>query len=453
MKARLATIALLALPLLLRGEPVDLRPEEYSWDNPGFRERFAGTYGVLSPVEPQISPEESRFLREEILPRIAADPGEAVAAVRERLSGSSSPALHFILGNLLLQEGRIPEARENLDRALALFPDFRRAHRSLALLEVRAGDYPASVPHWLEVIRLGGGDDQSYGLLGYAYLQDGLWNAASRAFENALVHRPGSRDLRRGLVQAFLQSGRPSAAAELIGQLLADDAEDPQLWKLLANHHLAEKNLERTAAALEVAARLAEPDPGTLLLLGNVYTSLGLPEQALAAYGRLLDLPASELDFPDAFEPVTLLLEQRLWEQADRYAGRLRAAFGRDLESEQRDRIHAAMATARLHTDPSEELAETAASYSGRFPLDGLLQLALGDYHAREGDVAEALLAYRRAAAIDSHRYEATLRLANLLVSEQRYREAIRRLRELQREKYSGRVAAFLSRLEDLVEN
>ena len=78
MKRRLATIALLALPLLLRAEPVDLRPEEYSWDNPGFRERFAGTYGVLSPVEPQISPEESRFLREEILPRIAADPGEAV---------------------------------------------------------------------------------------------------------------------------------------------------------------------------------------------------------------------------------------------------------------------------------------------------------------------------------------------------------------------------------------
>lgn len=429
---------------------VDLRPEEYSWDNPEFRDRFTATYGVLGEVEPPVDPAEREFLRERVLPEIGSDPEEARRRVEERLAETSSPVLRFLLGNLCLELGDLEAARENLERAIRRFPDFRRAHRSLALLETREGNFGASIPRWREVLRLGGGDDQSYGLLGYAYLQEGRWTAAARALESALVHRPESRDLRRGLVQAYLQTDRPGQAAELIRGLLAEDPADPQLWRFLANHHLRRDELPRTAAALEVAIRLGEPAPDTILLLGNVYASLGLPGEALAAYERLFGLPPSDLAFADAYRPLELLLRQRRWSEAERFGAGLRNYFGRDLDSRQAGRIDAGIAVARLHLDPSPALAGEVAAHAEERPLDGLLRLALGDYYADNDRIPEALLAYRRAAATEDHRYEATLRLANLLVAERRYDEAVKRLRELQEIRYSDRVARFLARLSDL---
>ncbi len=445
--------SLILFTLLIAGGPSygqDLEPVEYSWANPAFQERFLGTFGVLSDIEPRLSPAEQEFLREKVLPLVQSKPEEAARLVSARLEESTSPALYFILGNILLQQNQLESARQNLHRALSLFPDFRRAHRSMALLEVREDQYAQSIPHWIKVIRLGGGDDQSYGLLGYAYLQEAHWIPAVRAFENALLYRPDSQDLRRGLVHALTQSQQSEAASSIVKDLLDEDPTDPQLWRLLANFHLEQDQLHQTAAALEVASRMAPTSADTLFLLGGVYTSLGIPSRALAAYERLLQIPASRIEFAEAFRPVEILLQQRQWKEAMRYAALLRETFGRDLDSEQSNLVNAAIATARLYENPTPELAKTAENYADLFPLNGLLHLALGDYLVEADRVDEAFLAYRRSASTDDFRYEAKLRLANLLVTEQRYDEAILLFRELQEIQYNRRVAAFLARLEEL---
>ena len=428
----------------------DLQPQEYTWDNPEFRERFIASFGVEGDVEPSLSQTEQEFLQEEILPLLPNDPGAAISALSAQLNESASPALYFILGNIFLQEDQTDKARQNLQRALSLFPDFLRAHRSMALLEVREERYPESVPHWIRVIRLGGGDDQSYGLLGYAYLQNSQWAPALRSFENALIFRPDSRDLRRGLVHALIQSQQAEEAYEIVVGLLDEDPEDPQLWRLLANFYLEQEDFERTAGALEVAARINEPSIDTLYLLGSVYTNLSLPTKALAAYERIFELPGDEIDFEDAFRPVTIFLNQRQWKEAIRYAALLRTYYGRDLNSDQSNRVNAAIATARLYENPTPAIADTAETYAELFPLDGLLQLSIGDYWAESQQIEKAILAYRRSAATEEFTYEAKLRLANLLVTEERYSEAIRTLRELQQMRFNERIAAFLARLEEL---
>ena len=427
-----------------------LRLEEYTWDNPAFRESFVGTFGIRSEIEPRLTPSDQDFLRETVLPLIEKNPTEAAQRVSARLNDSTSPVLYFILGNIQLQQNQTERARQSLDRALSLFPDFRRAHRSLALLEIREGDYDEAIPHWIEVIRLGGGDDQSYGLLGYSYLQQGQWTAATRSLENALVFRPDSRDIRRGLVHALTQSGRPESAKELVESLLTEDADDPQLWRLLANLHLENGDLKKTAATLEVAVRMTDPLPDTLFLLGGVYSSLGLPEKALAAYEKLLQLPATGIDFETAYRPVDILLSQRLWDETIQYASSLRSFFGRDLDSEQSNRVNASLVTASLFLNPDPAGIERAQEYAQVFPLNGLLHLAIGESLTQEDRIEEAILYLRRAAASEEHRYEGKLQLANLLVSEERYGEAISLLRELQEMQYNDRVAAFLSRLEEM---
>ncbi len=426
-----------------------IEPGEYSWDNPAFRERFTASYGVLSGAEPQIEPADRTFLREEVLPLISSDPEKAKDLILERLQDSASAPMYFLLGNLYLELNDLEASRAALNRAIGLFPDFRRAHRSLAILEFREGNYKASIPHWQTVIRLNGRDDQSYGLLGFAYLDSEFWTAAARSFENAIVHNPESRDLRKGLVSAYVQVGRGKEAAGLIRKLLAEDPDDPELWGLLANQSLLEGNLVRTAAALEAALETSGPAPDRILLLGNVYTSLGLPAKALGAYEQLLEIPSVELSFETAVEPLHLLLRQREWESADRYGQQLRKHFGRDLDATQTNELNAGIVTARLASKPSEQVVATAESYARQLPRNGLLHLVLGDTYRDADRTAEALLSYRKAAAVEDYRYEATLRLAKLLLAENRIDEAIQNYRALQEIRYSAEVDRFLNQLED----
>ncbi|MEM0966217.1 MAG: tetratricopeptide repeat protein [Verrucomicrobiota bacterium] len=428
----------------------ELEPVEFSWDNPDFQNSFIGTYGFNSDIEPRLSTADQAFLRNTILPLIETDPAVARERVNERLTQTSSPVLYFVQGNVLLQLGETEEAAFYLKRALSLFPSFRRAYRSLALLQLQEDNFQDSIPLWIKVIELGGGDGQSYGLLGYAYLQEENWIAAARALENALVFRPESRDIRRGIVHAFTQSGRPEQASELVIELLNENPEEPQLWRLLANLRLAEDDLSGTAAALEVSTRFPTKQPDSLLLLGTIYASLGLPQKALDAYERLLEVPKADLSFETAMKPLRTLMTQRLWDESLRYAALLRTSFGRDLDSDQSNLVNAAIVTASLYTNPSEEVAETAESYAEVFPLDGLLHLSLGEYFTNQENLGMAILFLRRAAATDEHQYEAKLRLANLFVSEERYEEAITTLRELQQIQFDSRVAAFLSRIENL---
>lgn len=436
--------------ILVVGCPLNAQPytlEEYTWDNPAFQKKFLATFGVISPVEPRLSPEDSQFLREEILPLIEENPEAARKALTDRLQDTTSPALHFVLGNIYLQRGDLQGARENLRIALRRFPDFLRAHRSMALVYVRSGDFIGAIPHWREVLRLGGGDDQSYGLLGYALLEKGQWNAAALAFQNALLYQPDSRDFRRGMVQALLQTGRDAEASELLQDLIEEDPDNPDYWKLLANLQLGEGLLPEAAAALEVAMGLGDSQRSTYLLSGNIYLNLGLPQKALYAYQRALDAGPSDLSFEEVQPALDNLVQRSHWNEVEKYAQSLRNYFGRDLDSEEINRINAAVAIARLSTQPSPEIAETTRLYANHFPMDGRLQMALGRYYQDSGQTENALLSLRRAAQVENQRSEALLTLANLLVRERRYEEALQYLHRLQELEYSRQVADYIERL------
>jgi len=441
----LGWFGLVAFSSTLYSQPYEL--EEYTWKNPDFQKRFIATYGVVSPVEPRLSPEDSEFLRDEILPVIEDRPDRAREALESRLQDTTSPALYFVLGNIHLQRGNLEDARKNLLIALRRFPDFQRAHRSMALVYVREGDFVGAIPYWREVLRLGGADDQSYGLLGYALLEKGQWNAAALAFQNALLYQPDSLDFRRGMVQALLQTGRNSEAAELLHGLIQENPENPDYWKLLANLSLGEGELQKAAASLEVAMGLGDRLKSTFLLSGNIYLNLGLPQKALHSYLRSLDREDPDLQFENLYPPLNYLMQRNYWEEVEHYAQALRNYFGRDLDSDDINRINAAVAVARLSTQPNADIAETTRLYANHFPADGRLQMALARYYENTGQIEDAVLSYRRASHDERERYNALLSLANLLVRERRYEEALQNLHTIQELNYSHQVADYIDRL------
>ena len=140
----------LGFPSLQAWELVDTHPE-----SPEFKQRFLGTYGINAAIEPTLTTQD-RPLYASIQPHLVNNPELAIELAKKGITPSSNPAFDFLIGSLYYSLGRYSEASEYLLAALKKFPDFRRAHRNLALLYVQAAQYPDAIRHLLRVVELGG---------------------------------------------------------------------------------------------------------------------------------------------------------------------------------------------------------------------------------------------------------------------------------------------------------
>jgi len=167
-RARLALgIALVASGLAAAGDAPGTPPGLDLWSDPTFQKQFLGSYGVQSEIEPKVT-EIERGQLEKLVPLLQSEPQAAVPELEKIRTPESSAVLDFTLGNVYFQLDRLDEATDAYRAAVAKFPSFRRAHRNLGLIHVRAGRFPEAIESRTRVLQLGGEDALTYGLLGYA---------------------------------------------------------------------------------------------------------------------------------------------------------------------------------------------------------------------------------------------------------------------------------------------
>ena len=154
-----------------------------------YRDRFMANYGTHSEIEPPMA-QTDHPIYEKVFPLLKSNPNAAIAEIQRNLTDETNPAFYFLLGSLQYQTGQLTQAEQSLGKALKNFPDFRRAHRTLGLLYAQQSRHDAALRTWLKVISLGGGDSQSYGLLGYTYLSLEKYHSALKAYEMARMFEP-----------------------------------------------------------------------------------------------------------------------------------------------------------------------------------------------------------------------------------------------------------------------
>ena len=113
-----AGMLILASPASRAGQTDDL------WKDPGFQQRFLGTYGVLGEMEPRISAAERAEL-EKIIPLMATDLAKAAEQLKAVTTESSSALFDFTLGNIEFQSDRLDEAANHYQAAVKKFPNFQ----------------------------------------------------------------------------------------------------------------------------------------------------------------------------------------------------------------------------------------------------------------------------------------------------------------------------------------
>src|SRR5690606_32707450 len=81
-------------------------------------------------------------------------------------------------------------------------------------------------------------------------------------------------------------------------------------------------------------------------------------------------------------------------------------------------------------------------------PLDGDALIKLGQYHARQGAIEQAVFHYERAAGITAFEADAKVRHAQLLVGQGKYGEAVPLLRRAQALRPRENIQQYLEQVE-----
>lgn len=451
MKPFLALGGLLAL--LACALPASAQQQPWSGasvlDDPEWRARFLGSYGVLSGVEPEITPDE-RALLPEVLELMDANPEAAAQLLESKIGPTSSAALDFLLANLLFQSGDEARAIERYRAALAKYPDFRRAHKNLGLLMVQKGDFPKALEHLTRALELGDRDGRLYGLIGHSYLNQEQNVPAEAAYRNALLLQPNVRDWKLGLARVLLAMEQYAEAAALFDQLLAEKPDDAASWMLQANAYLGMEKPMAAAVNLEAVRMLGKAQDSALVLLGDIYMNAGMHELARSAYVEVIDRDGEATRFDTARRAAELLTRARAWGEAQTVLATIDRRYPKLGLDDELDvlTLKARVARGQGREAEAAKLLETIVTRDG---TRGEALLELASYHHGKGDLERALLFAERAQKLEDFSYQALLLQAQFLVSERDYKKATEVLRRAVAIKSEPRVERFLAAVQQAV--
>jgi protein O-GlcNAc transferase len=223
------------------------------------------------------------------------DQAEQICQQSVQADGSQFDAL-YLLGLIAARTGRDDLARDYLDAALRLKPDFADAHNILGILLVKQRKLAEAVECFRQALRVRPDFAQAHSNLGNALRAQGDLDAAVASAREALRLRPDLAEAASNLASILQQQGRlPEAEVHLRRALLIK----PDSAEIAFNLGIVLRKLERveeSIASIQVAIRLKPDFADAHASLASSLTELGELDQAIAAYRVALKLK------PDAAE-------------------------------------------------------------------------------------------------------------------------------------------------------
>lgn len=206
---------------------------------------------------------------------------------------SINPRLSII--SILLQEGRVEEAANEIKQASQIAPGNFLLHYLEAQLEFRQGKYQAAQDRLLQVLKVAPDYPPAQRLAGMAFLQNGQRESAINHLTRYLGSSPKDDHARKLLATALLETGQTERASALLGEMGENLPDDPVLSTLRGDIALRGGNLAEAQKHLSKAVNLSPKNPQLLLQLASRLMSSGDPRGAQTALEKAAALePANE---------------------------------------------------------------------------------------------------------------------------------------------------------------
>ena len=239
----------------------------------------------------------------------------------------------LILGNEAGANGNAAKQKELLDQLVAAYPNDERAHFNMGGYYFGQQDFPNAIEHYKKATQLAPTYSTAFNILGYAYRQNidypnaetafkkyielipndpnpydsyaelllkmGRFDEAIAQYRKALAIDPNFINSHQGIAAALMYQGKPDeAAAELqkITDKARSDAERRTALFALTIVDVDSGKLDKALEEVDKQYTLGEKTndvagmTGDLQLKGNVLLELGKPDEAKAAFERLVKM-------------------------------------------------------------------------------------------------------------------------------------------------------------------
>lgn len=206
--------------------------------------------------------------------------------------------------------GKVFEAQGNPDRALQEYHDALKfaeerghgseltaddealAHRRIASVLDRTGQFRQSEPHYQKARKLAPRDPKVWNDSGYSYYLQGRWDEAERSFRTAMKLAPGDERIKTNLGMTLGAAGKTQEALSLLSANQGDAVGHANLGYLLASTGHYRRAREEYRAALSM-----RPD---LMLASRALAQLDRQEKEIstdrpdAATARNVETPPAQ---------------------------------------------------------------------------------------------------------------------------------------------------------------
>jgi tetratricopeptide (TPR) repeat protein len=211
----------------------------------------------------------------------------------------------------LTSAGKIDEAIEEWNQALALDPTDFRARNNLGAALLRTGKIDAGIAEFQKVLQTNPKYADAYDNLGIALLQEGKVDEGIVQFQKALEINPNHTQTHANLGNAYYMKGKD---AEALAQWREALRTDPNLMALLSQSAWVlstspDASVRNGTEALELAQRAAqlskEQDPSVLDTLAAAYAEAGKFPEAVETAQKALELAAQQENAESLVEGLT----------------------------------------------------------------------------------------------------------------------------------------------------
>ena len=417
------------------------------WNDPGFQKSFIGGYGVSADIEPRIAQDDMALL-ELVRQLMAEELPAAETLLKESVRPEVSAVIDLTLGGVQFQQDKIDDALVNYRNAVAKFPNFRRAYRSIGLICTRKSQYEAAIAAFNKMIELGGADAYSYGLLGFCHSARGDYQPSEAAYRNALLLQPDNVEWRLGLTRSVFKQAKYEDAASLLDVLITNYPDKADFWLLQAHTYLGLKQPMKAAVNLEALDSIGKSTVDSLFTLGDIYVSEALPDMALSAYDRAITKnPAQPVS--RSIRAAEVLAARGGLLQSKVLLTHVKSNWSDTLSDTDRRKVLKLQARLAMNSGAGDaETATVLEEVIALDPLDGEALMLLGQHYNRTAQPDKAILYYERAARIDAFAANAKVKIAQVFVAQGRFNEALPMLRDAQTLKPREDIARYIEQVE-----
>ena len=187
---------------------------------------------------------------------------------------------HNNLGQIRLQEGRVPEAVSECEEAVRLKPAFAPAHSNLGLALAQAGRVPEAIAQDEAALRLDPALAGTQLNLARALMADGRLPEALDCYEAGLRLDPDNAEAHSDFGLALARAERLTEAVEEYRTALRLNPDLPEAHNNLGNALARSGQLEEAILEFKTALRLRPDNAGTHRNLGFALRALGREPEA-----------------------------------------------------------------------------------------------------------------------------------------------------------------------------